>query len=191
MQKGHLFFIMGVSGSGKGTLRENLTNAEWANLEFVLSYVTRDMRPWEVSWDKYHFISEESFLSGAKKWDFLEYEWVHKAGYYGTKRDEILDWISDGKILLKEIETKWLKQIIHSHPEFRKNFTSLFLDVQNEEMVRRYLERHPDGNKSDIHNRLESSNHEREDAKKYCDYIIDASQSPEKVLSDVLQIMRV
>jgi len=28
MQKGHLFFIMGVSGSGKGTLRENLTNAE-------------------------------------------------------------------------------------------------------------------------------------------------------------------
>jgi len=58
-------------------------------------------------------------------------------------------------------------------------------------MVRRYLERHPDGNKSDIHNRLESSNHEREDAKKYCDYIIDASQSPEKVLSDVLQIMRV
>jgi guanylate kinase len=57
-------------------------------------------------------------------------------------------------------------------------------------MTRRYLERHSDGCEDDIQNRLESADLEREQAEKYCDYIIDASQSPEQVLSEVLDIIK-
>lgn len=180
---------MGVSGSGKGTLRENLKKSNIKNIKFLRSYVTREMRPGEKSGDQYWFISQEDFETAIQRNDFLEYEWVHKAGYYGTKQREVLEWITNGEILLKEIETKWLKQIIEKHSYFKENFTSFFLDVPNDAMVQRYLERHPEGQEDDIENRLESARLEREQATQYCDYIIDAAQSPEKVLEDILQII--
>lgn len=68
MKKGHLYFIVGVSGSGKGTLRDNLQKTHLKkDLLFVHSYVTRPMRPGEINGDKYHFVSEEKFLEDVKK----------------------------------------------------------------------------------------------------------------------------
>jgi dephospho-CoA kinase len=49
-------------------------------------------------------------------------------------------------------------------------------------MRRRFYERNPDGKPEDIENRIESTNFEREQAQKYCDIIIDATQTPDKVL---------
>lgn len=180
---------MWVSGSGKGTLRTNLRNHKIENLEFLKSYVTRDMRPWEINGDMYYFISRDEFEEGIKNDDFLEYELVHKVAYYGTKKHDIDTGLENGKILMKEVDTKGLKQVIENHPDLRENFTSFFLDVPNEEIERRYFERNPDGKKEDIINRLESTLIEREQAKKYCDHIVDATRSPEEVLKCVLQIM--
>lgn len=189
-QKWHLFFIMWVSGGWKWTLRKNLHSQSQVDIEFLKSYVTRDMRPWEVNWDTYHFISKQEFEEDIKKDDFLEYEWVHKAAYYGTKKSEVESGLKTGKTMMKEIDTKWLKQLHKNHPEFKENYTSFFLDVSNDEMVRRYLERHPEGCKNDIKNRLESASLERKQAQEYCDFIIDASKSPEQVLEDVLRIIQ-
>lgn len=187
---GHLYFIMGVSGSGKGTLRSNLKKQEIENLEFLKSYVTRDMRPGEINGDSYWFISREEFEEAIKKWEFLEYEINHKTAYYGTKKTEVDIGLKKGNIVMTEIDTKGLKQVQEKHPNFREHYTSFFLDVPNEEMTRRYLERHPEGSKDDIINRLDSASFERQQAQKYCDHIIDATQSPEKVLEDVLAIMK-
>jgi guanylate kinase len=98
--------------------------------------------------------------------------------------------LESGKTLFKEVDTKGLKQVSENHPNFRPEYTSFFLDVPNAEMERRYLERHPDGHSSDISNRLESATLEREQAQVYCDHIIDATQSPEQVLEEVLNIMK-
>jgi hypothetical protein len=57
-------------------------------------------------------------------------------------------------------------------------------------MTKRYLERHPEGCEHDIENRLESASVERKQAQKYCDHIIDATQSPDQVLQDVLNIIK-
>ncbi len=187
---GHLYFISWVSGSGKGTLRTNLKNQQIDKLEFLKSYVTRKMRPGEINGDTYCFISKEKFEQAIKNDEFLEYELVHKIAYYGTKKQEIDDGLKQWKILMKEIDTKGLKQIIKKYPDFKSSYTSFFLDVPNSEIKRRYLERHPDGCEFDIQNRLESASLERKQAQKYYDYIIDATQSPEKVLKDVLKIMK-
>ena len=181
---------MWVSGGWKWTLRQNLITQTEVNIDFLKSYVTRDMRPGEVNWDTYHFISKHNFEKDIKNDDFLEYEWVHKAAYYGTKKSEVEVGLLSGKTMMKEIDTKWLKQLSENHPDFKENYTSFFLDVSNDEMVRRYLERHPEGCKNDIQNRLESASLERQQAEKYCDYIIDASQPPEKVLEEVLCIIQ-
>lgn len=186
--QGHLFFIMWVSGSGKGTLRENLMKLHPEYI-FLKSYVTRDTRPWEKSWEQYYFVDEVSFLKDVEKWEFLEYEWVHKAWYYGTKIQEVNEWIDAGQTLFKEVDTKWLKQIHEKHPDFRSKYTSIFLDVPDDILRKRFFERNPTWCEADFQNRLESSIFERKQAEEYCDYIIDATQSPESVLEDVLAII--
>lgn len=188
--KGHLFFIMWVSGSGKGTLRTNLRNHGIENLEFLKSYVTRDMRPGEIQGDMYNFVSKDEFESGIKDNHFLEYELVHKVAYYGTKKSDVDTGLEAWKILMKEVDAQWLRQVIEKHPSFREDFTSFFLNVPNTEMEKRYFQRNPEWKIDDIQNRLESSALERELAQKYCDHIIDATQSPEKVLKDVLKIIK-
>ncbi len=92
--------------------------------------------------------------------------------------------------MIKEIDTKGLKQLIKNHPDFRENYTSFFLDVPNREMERRFYERNPEGKPEDIANRIESTTLEREQAHKYCDYIIDATQSPEEILQKVLGVVK-
>lgn len=182
---------MGVTGSGKWTLRNNLAAKGISNLEFLKSYVTRDMRPGEVNGDAYWFITREEFEASIEAGEFLEYEINHKVAYYGTKKTEVDKGIEAGNIVMTEIDTKWLKQVLEKHPNFKEHFTSFFLDVPDEEIRRRFYERNPDGKAEDIENRIESTIFEREQAQKYCDYIIDATQSPEEVLSEVLKIMKI
>lgn len=180
---------MWVSGSGKGTLKKNLEKQGIKNLEFLKSYVTRDMRPWEVNGESYYFVSREEFEAAIENNEFLEYETNHKIAYYGTKKDEVDLGLKAGKILFKEVDTKGLKQIHEKHPGFKENCTSFFLDVPNEVLRERFFERNPEGSEADFKNRLESTIFEREQAQEYCDYIIDATQSPEGVLEEVLAII--
>ena len=79
--------------------------------------------------------------------------------------------------------------MLEKHPQFQKHFTSFFLDVSDEIIKERYFSRNPEGSLEDIKNRLESAEFERVQAQEYCDYIIDASQSPESVLEEVLAII--
>jgi len=90
---------------------------------------------------------------------------------------------------MSEIETKGLKQVLEKHPNFRESFSSFFLDIPDEVIKQRYFERNPEGCVEDIKNRLESAEFERKQAEEFCDYIIDASQSPEAVLEEVLAII--
>jgi guanylate kinase len=181
---------MGVSGSGKGTLRKNLEKQHIENLEYLRSYVSRPMRPGEVEGDIYHFISEEVFLEGVKNDEFLEYAHVHKTAYYGTKKAEVLRWIENGKKLVKEIEIQGLENILRDFPDFRENLTCIFLDVPDKTMRERILKRDPETPEKNIEHRLESMIWEKQKAEKLCDYIIDATQTPKKVMQEVLEIIR-
>ncbi len=189
MKKGHLFFIMWVSGSGKGTLRTNLKNTKKENIEFLKSYVTREMRPGEVNGDQYWFITQDAFKTAIEHNEFLEYELVHKVAYYGTKQQDVIHWLESGKILFKEIDTKWLKQLHEKYPDFSKNYTSFFIDVPNEVFRQRFFERSPEASEEDFQNRLESAIFEREHASEYCDYILRWDNTPEEVLQEVLEII--
>ena len=182
---------MWVSGSGKGTLKENIEKQNIKNLRFLKSYVTRDMRPGEKNGDTYHFISRSEFEIAIEKNDFLEYEINHKIAYYGTKKSEVEDGLAQGDILMKEIDTKGLKQLHEKHPNFKKNYTSFFLDVPDSVLRDRFFQRNPEWHEEDFQNRMESTIFEREQAQKYCDHIIDATQVPEDVLKDVLAIMKI
>ena len=148
------------------------------------------MRPGEVDWDIYHFISEEEFKNEIAADNFVEYVFVHKMAYYGTKKSDVLSGIKSGKILLKEVDTIGLGDIQRDFPELRDSYTSIFLDIPEEVMRERNLERNPDTSIEELEKRAESMRHEREAAAEICDHIIDATQTPEQVMEDVLEIMK-
>ena len=188
-KKWHLYFIMWVSGAGKWTVLNALKSEDSTKYQFLKSYVTRRMRPWEVNGDIYWFISKEDFEEWIENNEFLEYEINHKIAYYGTKNSEVFQWLEDWKLLIKEIDTKWLIQLQAKHPEIRERFSSIFLDIPDEVLRKRFFDRNPWGKEQDLLNRIESADFERSQAKQYCDHIVDWSRTPKIVLEEIKKII--
>jgi len=186
-----MYFIMWVSGAWKWTLLKNLRSLWLTDLFFLKSYVTRPMREWEVNGEIYNFISQEEFQTSIDNDEFLEYEWVHKTAFYGTKwADAIENGIDAGKKVLKEIEIAGLKNILTNNSQIRSNMTSIFLDISPETLRERIKMRGATMTDLDLSNRLDSLEIEKRDSVTYCDHIIDTSNlTPEQVLEQVLEII--
>lgn len=191
MKTGHIFFIMGVSGSGKGTLIKNLQTQKIKNLHIPPSYKTRDMRPWEVNGKDAHFVSVENFLQSIETEEFLEYAILYEGNdYYGTKYEDVLkNGIHKWYTVLKEIDINGLKRLQKEHPELRPNYTTIFLDIPSHILEERILSRWENMNKEELQRRIETATKESEVSEELCDYLIDATQSPEEVLEEVLAII--
>ena len=148
------------------------------------------MRPWEVDGDIYYFISEEEFKASIEAEEFLEYAFVHQTAYYGTKKADVLDNIAAENTVLTEMDMIWLQEIQEHFPDLRDSYTSIFLDIPENVMRARNLERNPDTPKEELDKRIHSLKNEKEKAWELCDYIVDATQTPEEVMEDVLKIMK-
>jgi len=182
---------MGTSGSGKWTLRKNLEKLDIKNLEFLKSYVSRPMRDWEIEGDIYYFISWEQFQEMINNDEFLEYEWVHNAAYYGTRLSDVVEnGIDAWKKVCKEVDIEGLKNILKNNPQLKPNMTSIFLSLTPEKLSERIKARWAKMNREDFENRTSSLKKEVKEAKEYCDYIIDTSEkTPEQVLEEVKKIL--
>lgn len=190
MEKWKLILILGTSGAGKWTLRKNFEKANLDNLKFIKSYVTRDMRDWEINWDVYNFISQKKFEKMIENNEFLEYEFVHKKAYYWTRLKDVAKWIKSWKKVMKEIDMEWLKNIYKNNPHLKENIITIFLNLSQEKFAERIKSRWVFMSEEEFKNRKESLVREVTDAKIYCDYIIDTSEkTPEKVFEEVLEII--
>lgn len=101
-KEGIIFVISGPSGSGKGTVCEELRRINPATAISV-SATTRSPRAGEKDGVNYHFMTKERFLELLKKGEILEHT-VYNGNYYGTLRSEAEKIISAGKDLILEIE---------------------------------------------------------------------------------------
>ena len=112
---GILFIISAPSGSGKSTLvarlRETVTN-----LEFSISYTTRDKRGSERDGIEYNFISREEFEQMICEDAFLEHAEVF-GNYYGTAFHFLTDAEQDGKDLLLDIDVQGAAQLRAKIPD--------------------------------------------------------------------------
>lgn len=96
------FIIVGVSGSGKSTVIQELIKDN--RIVYVPSYATREPRPGEENGKPYRFIKPEQFMQWIDTGEFLEYALVHQTSYYGTKRSDVQNIIDQGKYPLKEVD---------------------------------------------------------------------------------------
>lgn len=114
-QKGLLIVISGPSGTGKGTiLNEVLKRNNKLNLS--VSATTRLPRPNEVEGESYYFLSRKEFEKKIDQDMFLEYA-EYCGNYYGTPLANVNLLLSQGKDVVLEIEVNGAQQVIHKFPK--------------------------------------------------------------------------
>ncbi len=187
----HIFFIMWISGSGKWTLIKNLKNADIKEKHIPLSYKTRPIREHETDWVDSYFISREEFEKSIKNKEFLEYaipyDWND---YYGTKYVDVIDnWIKKSRNVIKEIDINWLKRLKKQRPELSDFYSTIFLDIPDSIVKQRIEKRWESMEKDDFERRKHAAKMEKDESRKECDYIIDATKTEIEVLDEALKII--
>ena len=107
--------ISAPSGSGKTTLCKALQVVE-PDIQWSISYTTREKRDIEEDGVDYHFISSDKFEDFIINGYFVEWENVH-GYYYGTSLKSLNNAIYENKMLLLEMDVKGSMNIKKLYPE--------------------------------------------------------------------------
>ena len=107
--------ISAPSGSGKTTLCKALQLVE-PEIEWSISYTTREKRSIEENGVDYFFISKEEFEDLIIKEHFVEWQNVH-GFYYGTSVSNLENAIKNDKIMLIEMDVKGSMSIKKLFPD--------------------------------------------------------------------------
>jgi len=189
-KKWHIFFIMWVSGSWKSTLIKWLKDSP-LDLYIPLSYKTRAPRHFEKNGVDAYFISKEEFENSIKNNEFLEYAIVHGRDYYWTKYEDVIEnGINKWKIVVKEIDILWLKRLLKEKKELRPYFTTIFLNIPVEKLRERINKRWENITEEELKAREKSAIMEEKEARIYCDFMLDATDTPLNVKNEVINIIK-
>src|SRR6266853_5406104 len=160
-----VFIISAPSGSGKSTLVKTVRDIV-PNLEFSISYTTRNLRGVEENGREYYFITREEFEKMVRNDEFLEHADVF-GNYYGTARTFLRKAETDGTDLLLDIDVQGAEQIKRKLPEA----VSIFILPPNRSELERRLRKRSQDAEEVIQRRLETASREIENYEKY-DYIL-------------------
>lgn len=120
--RGLLLVVSSPSGAGKTTLCSRL-RAEFASLEFSVSYTTRAPRPGETDGVEYHFTDKANFQEMVARDEFAEYAMVH-GNMYGTSAGLVREAIDLGRSVLFDIDYQGGRQL---RQEFGADMVSVFI----------------------------------------------------------------
>lgn len=166
---GKLFLILGPSGSGKGSVLEEIRKRH-PKFVYPVSATTREMRPGEKDGVTYHYITRKKFEDGIKKGEFLEHELVHGLNYYGIPKKPVFDALDAGKIIVREVDIQGFEDV--SKHFTKKNLVSIFITVSNQqELIDRIIKRAPIS-AEELKHRIVSMRMELAKARE-CDYLVE------------------
>ena len=182
-KNGMMFVLSSPSGVGKTTLTKKIANNN-SNFKISISHTTRTPRPNEIDGKDYYFVNEEKFNSLIKSKSFLEHSRIFD-NYYGTQKEPVLKFISEGKDVLFDIDwqgTKQLKEI--------KNlsiFTFFILPPNLKTLKGRLLNRHA-GNENMVKERM---NKFHEEVSHWSEYDFNlVNDDLEVCYNDILEIIK-
>jgi guanylate kinase len=167
--KGKLFLIVGPSGSGKSSVMMGLKKA-YPQYTYPLSATTRAMRPGEKDGDIYHFLTKETFQKGIEKGDFLEYAVVHQDNYYGLIKQPVLDALSRGETVVREVDIQGFDSIRSAIA--KENLVTIFITAPSVQDLVDRIKARSQMPEEELKKRLESMQKEVRRAKD-CDYMIE------------------
>ena len=111
MSRGVLFVMSGPSGTGKGTICNELLANENNDVFLSVSSTTREKRKGETDGVTYNYTTVENFKKMIDNGEMLEYA-MYSGNYYGTPKKTVEDMLEGGKNVLLEIEVEGAKQVI-------------------------------------------------------------------------------
>jgi len=118
----NLITISAPSGSGKTTLCKALQEVN-SEIEWSVSYTSREKRSIEIDGIDYNFISPDKFESLILKQELAEWENVH-GFYYGTPKASLQNVINNNQTMLLELDVKGALRIKQLYD---KNTYSIFI----------------------------------------------------------------
>ena len=180
-----LVLLSGVSGAGKDTIKKQLIE-RMENVESLPSFTDREPRANDVPGVTYHFVSTDEFERMIKDGELYEYS-VHHEHYYGTSKKLLNDKISNGKIIVKDIEVNGVENLLKILKDDVKIVT-IFLRVPKQELQRRLENRVDKPSIKEIQLRLNRFDYEESKIGMY-DYIIK-NNNLEKTVNIIMSIIK-
>ena len=113
--RGLLLVMSGPSGVGKTTLVHRLL--ERYGGVFSISATTRPRSSGEVDGRDYYFIDESTFVTWVEAGRFLEHAEVFGRSRYGTPREPVEKQLTDGGLVVLDIDVQGAAQVRESMPE--------------------------------------------------------------------------
>jgi len=191
MMQGKLVLLIGPSGVGKSVILQAL-KARHPELHFPRSATTRPQRKGEEG-DLYHFVSDEEFDALIEESKVLEWAVVHGTQRYGTLVDEIVPYIEEGKVVVREVDVQGFDSI-RSHSSFRgddapyKLETVFILPENKEQLIDRIRKRAPMANE-ELERRIASMEQELTYAE-LCDHqVVNREGELEETVGEVEQVL--
>lgn len=114
MSKGSLFIISGPSGTGKGTVCDELIRR--GDVYLSVSSTTRDKRANEIDGVTYNFTDVEHFKQMIDDGSMLEWA-CYNGNYYGTPREAVEKMLYAEKNVILEIEPQGAFKVREKMPE--------------------------------------------------------------------------
>ena len=167
-----IYIITGPSGVGKNTIIEAMSTD--LDFYFSVSHTTRPQREGEVDGKDYHFVTEEEFKSLVDENLMIEYE-QYGGFYYGTSKKEIL---KESNIILLDLEVNGATKLLSENDDF----IGIFIDIDDNELVKRLKNRGHDENF--INKRMQLASIQREKKSHYQYHVdnVDIKSSVNQIL---------
>ena len=182
MKKGTFFFLFVPSGSGKGTvLQEVLRKSD--RIVYSVSATSRSPRAGEVDGINYYFKSREEFETLIKADAFIEYTETY-GNYYGTLKSEVEKAIVNGKNIILEIDPVGARNVRAHYPDA----VLMFLVAPDLEVLSSRLSGRGSENAETFKIRHDAALSEMENATLY-DYVV-VNDFVERAADDILAIIR-
>ena len=164
-ERGILIVVSGFSGSGKGTIMNEIMR-KYDNYALSVSATTRNPRPGETDGKEYFFKTVEEFEKMIAKDELIEYA-RYVDNYYGTPKSYVQEQLDAGKDVILEIEIQGALKVKEKFPDT----LLLFVTPPTSGELRRRLEGRGTETADVIDSRMKRAKDEAEGMDRY-DYLI-------------------
>ena len=184
-----LLLFTAPSGAGKTTIVRHLL-AKYDEISFSVSATTRSKRAHETEGKDYYFMSKHDFLGKVKAGDFLEWQEVYEAQYYGTLRSEIERLWKKGKHIIFDMEVKGATKIKNAYPN---DTLAVFVKPPSPEILFKRLRERKTETEASLKKRIKRATEELTYEDKFDvvllnDILEDTFKNAEQLIEDYLQL---
>lgn len=180
MSKGILYIMSGPSGTGKGTICNEIIKRRDINLS--VSVTSRDKRVGEIAGVTYNYISVDEFRKLIEDEKMLEWA-MYGENYYGTPKENIEKMLDEGKDVLLEIEVQGALQVKSKMPEA----VMMFIVPPSMEVLKKRLIDRGRETEDEINTRIKTAQAEFAKSFQYNDIIVN--DDLEVCVNEVMSLM--